>query len=146
MQRLTLRNDAGKACCVDFQKEECIALDGNCSEGCSTEEKAWERLCRMEEMMGRIQSLHAAFMVDPMLELMSPFDQQQIAQRRLARELADLLTTDAQFGVYRRCRRANGRAEYRIDCYCIPEEALRRIGHEEETDTDDAGKDRPDAI
>ena len=130
MQRLTLRNDAGKACCVDFQKEECIALDGNCSEGCSTEEKAWERLCRMEEMMMGIKSAHAVFTTDPMFERLSAIDQSQIAQRQLSRKLADLLTEDPQFSVTRRWPDDNGRSEYRLDCYFIPEEALRRIGRE----------------
>lgn len=46
-------------CCTHFSGEECVKLQGDCSNGCLWEEKVWEKLAHYEDLeeQGRLIEL-----------------------------------------------------------------------------------------
>ena len=46
-------------CCTHFSGEECVKLQGDCSNGCLWEEKVWEKLAHYEDLeeQGRLIKL-----------------------------------------------------------------------------------------
>ena len=62
-------------CCTHFSGEECVKLQGDCSNGCLWEEKVWEKLAHYEDLeeQGRMVILPDGMNLRKLLDILTEY-------------------------------------------------------------------------